>query len=71
MLWAFKFNFDAGIYHFLIWQLFWQLFPKFGCFFPNHLLTLFDLLIKIACFIKNGKKLELKVADVNFLVQGG
>jgi hypothetical protein len=36
MFWAFKLNFDAGIWHFLIWQL----FPKFWRFFSNLLATL-------------------------------
>jgi hypothetical protein len=33
-------NSDVNDIAFLAWPLFWQLFPKIGKFFSNHLVTL-------------------------------
>jgi hypothetical protein len=39
-VWPFKLSFGEDILAFLVWQLFWLLFPKFGLFFANLLVTL-------------------------------
>jgi hypothetical protein len=50
MFWTFKLSFDKYILAFFARQLFWLLFPKFGQFFPNLLVTLVASMVK-KCFI--------------------